>query len=154
MVPDAFVSSETCLYDKWHWDITYFPSFNEWLPMLPNDWGGWFCQGILSYRLKFLGLVKIGSPYWKGRLSTVDLLVLTSLDQLLLIVNHYLLFYKTSYLNGEVNCTLPSTKCSVIKNISRLPHLLECVFVFFLCLCVWMYVFECVCVCVWERERE
>jgi hypothetical protein len=27
-----------------------------------------------------------GNPYWKGRLSTVDLLVLTSLDQLLLIL--------------------------------------------------------------------
>ncbi len=48
-----------------------------------------------------------GISYWRGRLNTVDLLALTSLEQL-----HYLLkilfnfFYKTCYLlNEEVNCT-------------------------------------------------
>jgi hypothetical protein len=44
----------------------------------------------------------------RGRLSTVDLLVLTSLDQFF-----DLLFYKTSYLNEEVNCTEPSLSVSV-----------------------------------------
>jgi hypothetical protein len=45
---------------------------------------------------------------WRGRLSTVDLLVLTSLDQLLLILQTFFLFYKTSYLIEEVNHTEPS----------------------------------------------
>jgi len=31
-----------------------------------------------------------GKPYWKGRLSTVDLLALTSLDQLILKLKYYL----------------------------------------------------------------
>ncbi len=47
-----------------------------------------------------LQLVFPGEAYGRERLSTVDLLVLTCLVQLLSI-----LFYKISYLNGEVNCT-------------------------------------------------
>ncbi len=44
-----------------------------------------------------------------GRLSTVDLLVLTSLDQLLFILKFYLLFLqKRANVNEEVNCTEPS----------------------------------------------
>ncbi len=34
-----------------------------------------------------------GKPYWRGRLSTIDLLVLTSLDQVLLYCNYYLTFF-------------------------------------------------------------
>jgi hypothetical protein len=37
-----------------------------------------------------------GNPYWRGRLSTVDLLPLTTLDQVLLIVWMLFTFYKTS----------------------------------------------------------
>ncbi len=60
-----------------------------------------------------LELIKAGKPYWGGRLSTVDLLVLTSLDQLLLIIKFlFHLCYKTSYLNEEVNCTVPSPSVS------------------------------------------
>jgi len=44
----------------------------------------------------------------KGRISVVDLLVLTCLDQLLLTLKKYISFYETSYLNEEVNCTEPS----------------------------------------------
>ncbi len=44
----------------------------------------------------------------KGKISTVDLLVLTSLDMLILYLKYYLPFFKTSYLNEEVNCTEPS----------------------------------------------
>jgi hypothetical protein len=44
----------------------------------------------------------------RGRLSMVDLLVLTSLDQLLFKIENIIkLFYKTSCLNEEVNCTEP-----------------------------------------------
>ncbi len=45
------------------------------------------------------------------RLSTVDLLVLTSLEQLIFILefgNIMYLFCKASYNNEEVNCTEPS----------------------------------------------
>ncbi len=38
-----------------------------------------------------------------GRISTDDLLVLTSSDQLLFILKLYFSFYKTNYLNEEVN---------------------------------------------------
>jgi hypothetical protein len=50
-----------------------------------------------------------GTRAESGRLSTVDLLVLTSLDQLL----YYLPFYKTNNLNEEVNCTEPSSSVSI-----------------------------------------
>ncbi len=47
----------------------------------------------------------------RERLSTVDLQVLNSLDQLLFILkNLFTFFYKTSYFNEEVNCTEPSPK--------------------------------------------
>ncbi len=49
---------------------------------------------------------RAGSHYWKGKLSTVDLLVLTSSDQLILILKiWFIFFYKTSNLNEEINCT-------------------------------------------------
>jgi hypothetical protein len=47
-------------------------------------------------------------------ISTVDLLVLTSLDHLLFIVKlYFFLFYKTTYLNEEVNRTEPSPSVRV-----------------------------------------
>ncbi len=54
-----------------------------------------------------------GNPYWRGRISTIDLLVLTSSDQLLFILKLYFLSYKTSYLNKEVNCIVPSLSVRV-----------------------------------------
>jgi hypothetical protein len=49
-----------------------------------------------------------------GRLSAVDLLVLTSLDQLLLTLAILFTFLnKTIYLNEEVNCSKPSPSVSV-----------------------------------------
>ncbi len=56
-------------------------------------------------------IVKAGKSYWRGRLSTVDLLVPTSLDQLLFISKILFTFFlkkKTIYPNEEVNCTEPS----------------------------------------------
>ncbi len=52
-------------------------------------------------------------PLLKGRISTIDLLVLTSLDQLLLKLQALLTFYETRYLNEEVNCAEPSPSVSV-----------------------------------------
>jgi len=50
-----------------------------------------------------------GNPYWRGRISTIELLILTSSNQLLFVLKLciYNLFYETSYLNKEVNCTEP-----------------------------------------------
>jgi hypothetical protein len=54
------------------------------------------------------------NPYWKGRIGTVDLLILTCSDQLLhLLKIHSFFFYKTSYINEEVNCTQPSPSVRV-----------------------------------------
>ena len=49
--------------------------------------------------------LKAGKTYCGGRLSTVDLLVLTSLDQVIFIFKILFSFFtKTSYLNELVNC--------------------------------------------------
>ncbi len=77
-------------------------------------------------------LKRAGKSYWRGRLSTVDLLVLTSLDQLLFAVMiFFYLCYKTSYLNEEVNCTEPSPSVSVpCSEFSYLSMFLSSFFVF------------------------
>jgi len=54
-----------------------------------------------------------GKSYWRGKLSTVDLLVLTCEDQLLFIANIIFIFKKTCYLNEEVKCTEPSPLVSI-----------------------------------------
>jgi hypothetical protein len=48
-----------------------------------------------------------------GGLSTVNLLLLTRLDQLLMVSKTLYTFYKTSYHNEEVNRTEPSPSVSV-----------------------------------------
>ncbi len=64
---------------------------------------------------------KSGNSYWRGRLSTFDLLVLASLDQLILIEYFIDLCNKTSYLNVEVNGTEPSPSVSFPwRNIGRI----------------------------------
>ncbi len=62
---------------------------------------------------ELLVLLKPGKSFWKGRLSTVDLFVLTSLDQLHLTLQTLFTFHKTSYLNEEVNHTGPSRSISI-----------------------------------------
>jgi hypothetical protein len=52
-------------------------------------------------------------PLLQGRLSIVDLLVLTSFYQVILTTQMLFTFYKTSYLNKEVNRTEPSPSVSV-----------------------------------------
>jgi hypothetical protein len=49
-----------------------------------------------------------GKAYRRGRLNTVDLLVLTISDQLPFIPTKIFFFTKTTYLNVGVNCTLLS----------------------------------------------
>jgi hypothetical protein len=56
-----------------------------------------------------------GNPYCMGRISTVNLLALTSSDQLLFILKiSFFLFYKTSYHKEEVNCLEPSSSVRVV----------------------------------------
>ncbi len=66
-------------------------------------------------------------PYWRD--STVDLLVLTSLDQLLFCWNMF--FYKTRHLNEEVECTEISPSVSIpwfdiLRNSKASFQLLVC----------------------------
>jgi hypothetical protein len=70
-------------------------------------------KATASFCLRVAARVLTRSLTDGGRLSTVDLLVLTSLDQLLLIVDIIYLLYKTSYFNEEVNCTEPSPSVSI-----------------------------------------
>ncbi len=54
-----------------------------------------------------------GNPSLRGRLSTVDLLVITSLDQLLLIMQTLCTLVRNKPPNEEVNRTEPPTSVSV-----------------------------------------
>jgi hypothetical protein len=45
------------------------------------------------------------NPYRRERFGSVELLVLTNLDHLLLLFQIFLLVNKTSYLNEGVHCT-------------------------------------------------
>ncbi len=52
-------------------------------------------------------MIKTGNPYWKGKLSTVDLLV--RLDQLFFVTGNIIyLCFKMIYLFEEALCTKPS----------------------------------------------
>jgi hypothetical protein len=62
----------------------------------------------------------LGKPCWRGKLSTVDLLVPISLE-LFFIFKYYLLFYKTSYPNEEVNGTEPEKKKHLNKTCQLKP---------------------------------
>jgi hypothetical protein len=54
-----------------------------------------------------------GKSYRIGKLSSVDLLVLTSSVQLLSKLKIVFTYFKTSYLNEEVSCTEPSPSISI-----------------------------------------
>jgi hypothetical protein len=57
---------------------------------------------------------KTGNPHSTGRISTVDLLVPTGSGQLLFFIETvFFFFYKTAYLNEEVNCTVLSLSVRV-----------------------------------------
>jgi hypothetical protein len=61
----------------------------------------------VSDEKSFIILTSSGNPNLKGRPSTLDLLLLPSLDQLPLI-KHYYVFHEICYFDEEVNCTEPS----------------------------------------------
>jgi hypothetical protein len=74
----------------------------------PSELGWWVKCSTTA--LKPLVIPGAGNPHIRGRISTIDLLVLTSSDQLRLIL---CIYYKTSNLNVEVNCTEPSPSVRV-----------------------------------------
>ncbi len=64
--------------------------------------------GYLFISLSVCLYVSTGKPYGRGRLNTVDLLVLTCIDQLLYKLNNFLPFFtKRSHLNEEGNLSEP-----------------------------------------------
>jgi len=52
--------------------------------------------------IQIMDRFKPGKSYWRGRLSTVDLLGLTSLDQLLFILLFTILLIKLLWLAGQL----------------------------------------------------
>ncbi len=70
----------------------------------------WEVFGGLCYKIFYRQIpatVLTRKSYWMGRLHTVDLLLLLGIDLLLLHWSIICLFYKTSYLTEEVNCSEP-----------------------------------------------
>ncbi len=73
------------------------------------------CLCTLYYPTVCVGCTQLGcdicsrDALLKGSISTVDLLVLTSLDKLLFKLKLIFPFFKTTYLNEEVNFTESST---------------------------------------------
>jgi len=61
-----------------------------------------------EYSIGDVVILMQGNLNERGRLSIVNLFVLTSLEHLLLTLKTLLTFSKTSYLKEEVNCTEPS----------------------------------------------
>ncbi len=64
---------------------------------------------MLAILLRKHTLAQTGNPYWRRRISTVALLVLTSSDQL--FFRNYI--FLTTYLNEKVNRTEPSPSVRV-----------------------------------------
>jgi hypothetical protein len=64
-----------------------------------------------------------GNPYRRRGLSTLDLLVLASLYQLLLILQTLFTFCKKSCLNEEVKRTKPSPSLVFPGNSTKIPIL-------------------------------
>ncbi len=85
-------------FSNFHKKKFFNNSFHLWAPFLSAEPP--FCMTNINR-------CRAGSPHWRGRLSTVDLLALTSLDNLLLIMQTLFSFYKICYLNEEVNGTEP-----------------------------------------------
>jgi hypothetical protein len=81
-----------------------------------NNWHYIICIGITTIEIIYKKNADRCSrePLQKGnaQYSTVHLLVWTSLDQLLLILQNFISFLQNS-LNEEVNCTEPSPSVSV-----------------------------------------
>ncbi len=68
----------------------------------------WLRHHKENYKELWRGYVQAGNPFWRGCISTADLLLLTRSGQLFLYISVYVSFYKTSYPNEEVNSTEPS----------------------------------------------
>jgi hypothetical protein len=68
----------------------------------------------ISFSPAPLAIDKPGKSYWKGRLGTVDPLILSSLDQQHFTLKIlFIFFYKTSYLYEEANSTEPSSSVGI-----------------------------------------
>jgi hypothetical protein len=78
-------------------------------------WVRWsrFAQGSKNTVNPVEFINRPGKYYLSGRLSTVDLLVISGSDQLLLLMQALFTFNKTNCLNQEVNRTEPSPSFSV-----------------------------------------
>ena len=73
------------------------------------------CSGAIFHDIphRWIVMPYPGNPYWRERISTTHLLVLTSSNQRLFTEKHYFIFNKTNYLNEEVKRTVPSLSARV-----------------------------------------
>ncbi len=72
-------------------------SLENWTGKKPvwNANQGWQRTGSIPHQGQSERWQRPGNPYWRGRLSTVDLLVLTSLDQLVKILKTLFTFLQS-----------------------------------------------------------
>ncbi len=85
----------------WRQESILFPPSHLILDILSSKIFFWFPRD----RILSDWNLTAGNPYWRGKHCTVNLLVLTSFDQLLLIMLTLITFFhKTRYFNEEVNC--------------------------------------------------
>jgi len=88
-------------------------------------WGGWgsvnslLVFNVFNYNIFFWHppVTKPGNPNWKGRISTVDLLLLTSSNLLLFILKLHFSFLQNnlSQWGGQLQWAFPFIKDSLVK---------------------------------------
>ncbi len=115
----------------------YTPSY----PPCPTPWMAYYASGQdLDYSRLKDKVTQVskqekpypGNHYWSGRICAIYLLVLTSSDQLLLIMKMSIsLFYKTSYFIEEVNCIEPTPSGRVPCPISLPACIYACLSAYF-----------------------
>jgi len=70
------------------------------------EWQSRLHVGVYFPRHEMRASLQTETPYWSGKISTINLPVLFCSDQLLYLLKiYYSFFYKTSYLNMEVHRT-------------------------------------------------
>ncbi len=80
------------------------------------------CRGAI-WRAAKIRMTAPRTPYWSGWTNTVDLLVTTSSDQWLFMLKKIIfLFYKTSDLYEEGNCTEPFPSVRLPRRLCFVGH--------------------------------
>jgi hypothetical protein len=99
--PNLVVLSVTLSFRQWYTTVFFCHRRLRQIGLIACPrWSVIKC--MMNAKLKMIGRHKPGSPYWRGRLSTVGIFVLTSLDWVMAtfdIANIIYFFYKTTALS-------------------------------------------------------